>query len=736
MNRTFRLVLGIFFIGLWGWAATAPLSAHHAIESVTGPDNLAVALPSNFIARTVVSGLTLPTDMVILPSGDFLVTEKGIGSGVVSTAQVRLVRAGILQPTPALTIGVNSEEDSGLMGIILDPQFATNHYFYLWYSTGEDSVGWQGISYNRLSRFVFDEASGLADPASETIILDKVSWASIHNGGGLAFDDAGNLLITTGDAGSSIVFPDTNLAQKLDSLNGKVLRIRPRVEGGYDIPGDNPFVTNTMGFRPEIYASGLRNPFRIARRAADQQFYVVEVGQDTWEEVDRLQAGANYGWPFREGKCAIFERGPTCTPNPGGFTDPDLVYIHPTGSGAGITAIAFYQGTKWPQQYRDRLFFADFNLAWIGMFNLNTPDSNYLQFATDANALVDMEATNEGIYAVSIYDQSIKFIYYDEESNHPPTAVTQVAPTSGKAPLQVNFAATAQDVDHDDLFYQWNFGDSVVLTTPAANVSHVYTRDGTYLATLQVIDEDDGRSEFLSQVVQVYSGELATIAVDNITEPGRILYQGGDQFRFRAVRNGDSAGLDPTAPYAWTILLHHNEHAHVLMAGYVSNETVLDIPLHSHALGVPLWYEVQLTMHTDSGQKIQTIYEVRPQTTTIQLQSWPGQSVLKLNQQQRMPTELTTVIAGQEYTLEAPEFMIFEGKVGQFKNWVVTDSWSTASIAGGTQTIEDRQFSLVAAADPKTYIAFYEAVGVANRIFLPSIAGSFVVGEPTSPGLR
>src|SRR5215213_4573669 len=121
MDRTLRLVLGIFFFGLWGWASTAPLSAHHAIESVTGPDNLAVALPSNFIARTVVSGLTLPTDMVILPSGDFLVTEKGVGSGVVSTAQVRLVRAGILQPTPALTIGVNSEEDSGLLGIILDP---------------------------------------------------------------------------------------------------------------------------------------------------------------------------------------------------------------------------------------------------------------------------------------------------------------------------------------------------------------------------------------------------------------------------------------------------------------------------------------------------------------------------------------------------------------------------------------------------------------------------------------
>jgi glucose/arabinose dehydrogenase len=707
-----------------------PLSAHDAADHTSNQESEpvivsahedAASLPPNFIARTVVSGLTLPTDMAILPSGDFFVTEKGVGSAEFSSAQLRLVRQGVLQPQPVLTLSVNSLEDSGLLSVVLDPKFDSNHYFYLWYSTGESALNWAGKSYNRLSRFVFDPVSGTAALASETIILDQVTWSAIHNGGGLAFDDDGTLLITTGDAGSSPNFPKTHLAQSLKSLNGKVLRIRPRAEGGYDVPVDNPFVGSTDGTRTEIYAYGLRNPFRISHRAKNHQFYLADVGQDTWEEVDLLTPGANYGWPYREGKCAIYEREPNCTPNPGQYTDPLLVYVHPNGSGAGITAMAFYEGTIWPAQYRDRLFFADFNSAWIGTFNLNTPEQGFTKFATDMTALVDMEATAEGIYGVSIYDQSIKFIYYDEEDNHPPTATWQTTDTIGKAPLTVQFTASAQDADNDDLTYAWDFGDGAKMTTPQPTASHVYTQDGNYLATLQVVDEDDARSEILSQLIQVYSGEIATIVPENLVEPGRILYHGGDSIRFSAARMEGTTGLDPAAPYAWTILLHHNEHAHVLVAQYVSNDVTLDVPTHTHALGAPLWYEVQLSMRTVSGQVLQIIYALQPETTTIQLQSWPGQTVLRLNQQQKFSTDYTTVIVGQEYTLEAPENLIYNSHIGVFKNWVVADSWPEANIAGGTEIIAERVYTLIASAEPKSYIAFYVYTGIANLNFLPSV---------------
>ena len=717
MHRFWRLTLGILFLGICGWVTTPPVFAHHA--GIDG-DHADAALPPNFIARTVVSGLTLPTDMVILPSGNFLVTEKGVGAGAFSTANVRFVRGGVLQIEPVWTLGVNSLEESGLLGIVLDPQFPTNHYFYVWYSTGENSLGWTGKSYNRLSRFVFDPVSGKANPATETIILDKVLWSAIHNGGGLAFDDQGNLLLTTGDGGSDFKAPSAHLAPMLTSLNGKVLRIRPLEGGGYEIPSDNPFVGNDVGIRPEIYAYGLRNPFRIARRAAGQKFYIAEVGQETWEEVDELVAGANYGWPYREGKCAIFQRE-NCTATPPEYTDPVLDYIHPEGIGAGITALTFYEGTRWPDQYRGRIFVADFDSDWVKMADLNNAAPELADFGTDLGAVVDMEATNEGIYVLSIYDQSIKFIYYDEESNQPPTAQWTVTPISGTAPLRVEFLAVAEDLDNDDLYYHWKFGDGITTTTELPTATHVYTQDGDYLATLQVVDEDDGTSEILSVLIQVYSGTRAKIVQENLTQAGRLLYQGGDSIRFRAEREDGTVGLDDAVPYAWTILLHHNEHAHILLAEYANSEVMIDIPTHTHALGVPLWYEVRLVMRTASGQMIRSTVNLLPQTTTIQAQSWPGPTVILLDQKIQAPADMTVVIVGQEHTLEASDRLIHDGKVGVFKNWVVTPSWPEVRTADQTVIVTDRVYTLTVAAEANTYVAFYEYVGPATAIYLPNV---------------
>jgi glucose/arabinose dehydrogenase len=737
MDRFWRLALGVLFFGLCGWASTTPLYAHHLINSaddsgVDSDNEATIALPPNFIAKTVVSGLTLPTDMVILPSGDFLVTEKGIGTGAFSKARLRLVRAGILRPEPVLTLQVNSEIDSGLFSIVLDPHFATNHFFYLWYSTGENSLGWTGTTYNRLSRFIYNAESGTADPASETIILDKIAWSPIHNGGGLIFDNEGNLLITTGDAGSNIYFPETHLAQSMNSLSGKVLRIRPRAEGSYDVPPDNPYVGNTDGIRPEIYASGLRNPFRIAQRAADQGFYLLDVGENTWEEVNQLVVQANYGWPYREGRCALFDRPPACTANPGEFTDPLLVYQHGEGLGGGITAMAFYEGAGWPAEYRGRLFYADFNAQSLGTFDLNVIDGNRTTFATNVGALVDLEATDEGIYAVSIFDQSIKFIYFDIEGNHPPVVNWAITPIKGKAPLAVNFTATAQDDDNENLVFSWDYGDGATLTSTVPTASHVYTQDGSYLATLQVIDEDNGKSEILSQVIQVYSGEIATVLVENVTEPGRTLYNGGDQFTFHAKRTVGKTGLDEVAPYSWSLYLHHDEHVHIMVTEYISDSIDLEIPLHTHELGGHLWYEIELVMRTDSGQLLRTAYELGPETTTIQVQSWPGKMPLMIDQQVRLPDELTTVIVGQEYMLEAPARMINKGMVGEFRYWIVANSWPVAGIAAPSQTITDRQHVVKAIAEPKTYIAFYEFIEIANASFLPSVlnVGSVASEEP------
>jgi glucose/arabinose dehydrogenase len=729
VGRTCSLPLEIVIACLCGWWSTTPLYAHdiaeHGIaqEVSIADDGVAdVALPPRFVVRTVVSGLTLPTDMVILPSGDFLVTEKGVGSDEFSTAHVRLVRQGVLQPDPVLTLRVNERWDSGLYSIVLDPQFAANHYFYLWYSTGESSLGWQGKTVNRLSRFTYDPTSGKASPASETIILDDVPWSPLHNGGGLAFDPEGNLWVTTGDATLSLTFTDGHLSQDFASLNGKVLRIRPKLTGGYDLPSNNPFA-NRGGVRPEIYASGLRNPFRMTQRGADQKFYFIDVGQESWEEVNELVAGANYGWPYREGMCPIYVTDEDCTPAPEQYTDPILSYAHPPEGGAGITAMTFYEGTAWPAQYRGRLFFADFNSNWVGMVDLDDPDKTVTQFATGLASLADMEATPEGIYAVSIYDQKIVYIYYAEDGNLPPSAQFQATPTTGAAPLSVEFTAIgSEDADGDTLSYRWDFGDaSEIVMTNTPTATHLYAQDGDYLATLQVVDGRGGESEILTQLIQLYSGAKAQIFQENLADPIRTLYQGGDQIRFRAMREGDTLGLDPDRPFVWTILLHHNEHIHTVKSEAVGSEVVLDLPTETHALGAPVWYEIQLAMQTASGQVLRTMHELHPQTIHIQSQSWPGKTAITLNQQVQNPDKPTLVIVGQQYVLEAGEIVVHDQKVGRFTHWLVTDAWPVVSTAGETEFVTERRYEFVAPTASKSYIAFYEYLRPARRTYLPAM---------------
>jgi hypothetical protein len=261
------------------------------------------------------------------------------------------------------------------------------------------------------------------------------------------------------------------------------------------------------------------------------------------------------------------------------------------------------------------------------------------------------------------------------------------------------------------------------ITTEISSTAHVYELDGDYLVTLQVIDEDGGQSEILSALIQVYSGAQPVIVQENLTESGRVFYHGGDELRFSVQRQGGKEGLHPIQPYAWTILLNHNEHSHYLLAEYINDDVILQVPTKTHALNSPLWYQVQLTMNTANGQKIQRTLDVVPQTTTIQVQSWPAIANIMIDHQVQPPEAQTLVIVGQEYTLEAPQNVIHNGMVGEFTNWVVTPSWPLASAETATVIVTDRVYTLVATAEANTYVAFYEYVRSARNVYLPGVHG-------------
>jgi glucose/arabinose dehydrogenase len=316
-----------------GASATSEASASPQLGSgsplANGPDKLAVEL--------VVKGLDLPDG----------VTNAGDGSGRLfineQAGKVRVITAGgALSPTPFvdLTSRIKSGGERGLLGLAFHPRFATNRRLFVDYTRARD--GGTIVSELRAS------ADGSrVDPSSERIILFVPQPFANHNGGQLAFGPDGYLYIGLGDGGSG-GDPYGN-GQNRNVLLGKILRIDvdgPHAAGkAYGIPPDNPYAAG--GFapgeaRPEVWAYGLRNPWRFSFDRVTGELYIGDVGQNAWEEIDRQPldppGGANYGWNLMEGN-HCFQSG--CDPT--GLTMPIAEYSHQLG--CSVTGGYVYRGT-------------------------------------------------------------------------------------------------------------------------------------------------------------------------------------------------------------------------------------------------------------------------------------------------------------------------------------------------------------------------------------------------------
>lgn len=306
--------------------------------------------------------LTAPTAIVpILNSGRALVLEKG--------GAVRVLQAdGTMLATDALTLSVCTDSEEGLLGAAVDPGFVSNGFIYLYYTRKEGNCASSTGRFNRVSRFTM--SGNTINPASELVLLDNMNIpAGNHNGGDLQVGNDGDLYVSVGDGGTNPRGSGPSAAQDLSLLNGKILRIT--TTGG--VPADNPFVgatgaascamagisTSISTKCTEIYDYGLRNPFRFAfdPNTSSTRFFINDVGQDTWEEVDDGGGGLNYGWDSREGFCN--EGSSTnCPPTPAGFTDPLTTYNHSSGC-TFITAATFIPDGIWAPLYDGGYLFGD-----------------------------------------------------------------------------------------------------------------------------------------------------------------------------------------------------------------------------------------------------------------------------------------------------------------------------------------------------------------------------------------
>ena len=339
-----------------------------------------LTVPAGFAETVVATGLNNPTTLAVAPDGRvFVALQNG---------NVRVVKDGVLLPTPFVNVREDSQEERGLLGITFDPDFANNHYVYLYY-TKRDAAPL--VAHNVVSRFVAegDVAAGGVDAAGEQVLLElpDVGNADWHMGGGLRFGPDGKLYVGVGEHQQ----PAT--AQSLSSPFGKILRIN--ADGS--IPADNPFHDQTTGVNRAIWATGIRNPFSMAFEPDSGRLYVNDVGAGRAEEVDEIVRGANYGWPATEGS---FD--PAQFP---GFTNPAYEYRH-NGSGACIVGGEFYEGVAptFPREYQGQYFFADFVRGWVKTLDSQTHAVG--DFATAIPFPVGVALAPDGAMWVLSHDQT------------------------------------------------------------------------------------------------------------------------------------------------------------------------------------------------------------------------------------------------------------------------------------------------------------------------------------------
>jgi glucose/arabinose dehydrogenase len=275
------------------------------------------------------------------------ITHAGDGSGrmfiVEQGGLVKIIKSGATLTTPFLDISGLLKSDSGeqgLLGIAFPRGYgAADPYVYINYT------GTQGVGDTVISRYTVSSNPDMVDPASALIMMTVAQPFSNHNGGQLAFGPDGYLYVGLGDGGSA-GDPYAN-AQNPGELLGKMLRIDVSAgTGTYGIPSGNPFAGNPA-YRPEIWALGLRNPWRFSFDPQTGDLYIADVGQDTYEEVNVQPAssagGENYGWNILEG----FHCFDTTSCDSTGLTMPVVEYDH-SGGNCSITGGAVYRGALFP----------------------------------------------------------------------------------------------------------------------------------------------------------------------------------------------------------------------------------------------------------------------------------------------------------------------------------------------------------------------------------------------------
>ncbi|MFE5122773.1 PQQ-dependent sugar dehydrogenase [Streptomyces sp. NPDC056669] len=630
LRRSLALFAGTLLTG-----ATLTLTAP-AAGAEPDPDRTAAAPAAPVFQQvTLAKGVAEtgePMSLAVLPDRSVLHTSRD--------GTLRLTDAAGTTKV-AGTLPVYSHDEEGLQGVGVDPGFSANRFIYLYYApplntpggdapengTAADFTKFDGV--NRLSRFVL-KTDGTLDRASEKTVLEVKTSRGVccHVGGDIDFDAQGNLYLSTGDdsnpfasdgytpiderASRNPAFDAQRSAGNTNDLRGKILRIKVKADGSYDIPAGNLFAPGTARTRPEIYAMGFRNPFRMSVDKPTGVVYVGDYGPDAGNasstrgpqgmvEFARVTKAGNFGWPYCVGKnqpyidydfatgtsgsafnCAAPKN---TSPNNTGLTDlppAQAAWIPYDGGsvpefGSGSESpmagpvyrydAGLNSPVKFPQEYDGDFFAGEFGRKWIKRIDQGADGTvgSINAFPWTGTQVMDMAFGPDGALYVLDYGtgwgagdaNSALYRIENVVGGRAPVAQASSDKTSGKAPLQVKFSSSGtSDPDGDAISYNWDFGDGGKSTE--ADPAHTYSANGTYTATLTARDPG-GLTGTAS--VHITVGNTAPTVTLELPGDGQ-LFTFGDKVPFRIKVSDPEDGTIDCAKVKITHLLGHDSHAH------------------------------------------------------------------------------------------------------------------------------------------------------------------------------
>ncbi len=687
------------------------------------------ALPPNFEETTAFSGLVNPTVVRFAADGRVLVAEK---SGLIKSYSG-------LGDTTADTVAdlrgaVHNFWDRGLLGMALDPGFASNNRVYVLY-TREAAPPWGDacpsppgattdgcVVSGRLSRL---SLNGTPNPPETVLIDDWCQQYPSHSIGSLEFGDDGALYASSGD-GASFNFVDYGQAgiplnpcgdppagvggtqtpptaeggalrsQDLrtptdpTTLDGTVIRVNPATGAG--LPS-NPNAASSDPNARRIIAQGLRNPFRFAI-SPDDEIWAGDVGWNNWEELNRMPTDppsvVNFGWPCYEGVgrqggydgadlsiCeSLYSLGPVSA--------PAFAYSHsaqvvggdgcPTGS-SSVAGVDFYESGPFPSAYNDALFFADYSRDCIWVIHAGADGrpnpATVASFVPGAANPTFVQAGPDGALYYTDFDGGrVRRITYSI-SNTSPTAVASANPTSGSAPLTVQFDGSgSSDPDPGEtLDYAWDLdGDGAYDDSAAVAPQRTYTAPASFVARLRVTDDDGATGT-----------DSIAIDVDNEPPVPQILtpasgtrWQVDETIAFSGTA-ADDQGPVPPSGLDWDVIIDHcpsNCHQHPYQS-FTGGSGSFPAPDHEY----PSSLRLRLTATDALGASATITRQLDPHTVDLTVDSAPAGLEVALNGASQAAPLSKTVIEGSANTIGAPSPQRLGGR------WFAWTSWSDGGAA-------------------------------------------------------